>query len=102
MSLILALQSTTSTPANIVSTVNRFTDFLLGYVGALAAVGALSMALIEAGKKLLDSRTRFQALRWTQWLQRSRFEPNVVQSANLKGSPALSLPLAYGELLQLS
>ena len=81
MSLILALQSTSSTPASIVSTVNRFTDFLLSYVGALAAVGALSMALIEAGKKLLDSRTRFQALRWTQWVQRSPFEASSARSS---------------------
>jgi hypothetical protein len=102
MTLILALQSASSTPDSIVSTVNRFTDFLLGYVGALAAVGALSMALIEAGKKLLDSRTRFQALRWTQWLQRSPFETNAISSSSTKGGPELSLSLAYGELLQLS
>ena len=101
MSLILALQSTTSTPANIVSTVNRFTDFLLSYVGALAAVGALSMALIEAGKKLLDSRTRFQALRWTQWLLRSPFDSSVIPSTATRGGPTLSLSSAYGELLQL-
>ncbi len=101
MSLILALQSTPSTPANIVSTVNRFTDFLLSYVGALAAVGALSMALIEAGKKLSDSRTRFQALRWTQWVQRSPFETIMIPSSGTKGGPALSLSSAYGELLQL-
>jgi hypothetical protein len=101
MTLFLALQSVPSTPDSIVSTVNRFTDFLLGYVGALAAVGALSMALIEAAKKLLDSRTRFQALRWTQWLRRSPFEASVIPSTSKRG-PAPSLPLAYGELLQLS
>jgi hypothetical protein len=60
------------------------------------------MALIEAGKKLLDSRTRFQALRWTQWLQRSPFETNAISSSGTKGGLELSLPLAYGELLQLS
>jgi hypothetical protein len=101
MTLILALQSVPNAPDSIVSTVNRFTDFLLGYVGALAAVGALSMALIEAGKKLLDSRTRFQALRWTQWLERNPFETSVIPSSARSG-PALSLPLAYSELLQLS
>src|ERR1700687_5820313 len=101
MSLILALQSTYATPASIVSTVHRFTEFLLSYVGALAAVGALSMAWIEAGKKLLDSRTRFQALRWTRWLQRSPFETGVIPSSGTRGAPALSLSSAYGELLQL-
>src|SRR3979409_228085 len=102
MPLILALQSAVSTPDTIVSTVNRFTDFLLGYVGALAAVGALSMALIEAGKKLLDSRTRFQALRWTQWLQRSHFETSAISAVAAKGGGTLDLPSAYGQLLQLS
>jgi hypothetical protein len=100
MLLILALQSASSPsstmPQSVIVTVNRFTDFLLGYVGALAAVGALSMVLIEAGKKLFDSRTRFQALRWTQWLQRSPFETTAFQSEK-----PLSLTSAYGELLQL-
>jgi len=99
MPLILALQSASGTPESVIATVNRFTDFLLGYVGALAAVGALSMALIEAGKKLFDSRTRFQALRWTQWLQRSPFETSLLPLSNTGQS--LSLALAYGELLQL-
>jgi len=33
-----------------------FTDFLLSYVGALAAVGALSMAVIEAGQEASGPR----------------------------------------------
>jgi hypothetical protein len=100
MVLILALQSASSSastlPEGVISTVNRFTDFLLGYVGALAAVGALSMALIEAGKKVFDSRTRFQALRWTHWLGRSAFDINAFKSEQ---SPTLNS--AYAELLQL-
>ncbi len=106
MSLILALQSPSTTPESVIATVSHFTDFLLGYVGALAAVGALSMALIEAGKKLLDSRTRFHALRWTQWLQRSPFDPSLIGSSDAKSGAGQSvqtpsLVLAYGELLQL-
>jgi hypothetical protein len=103
MPLILALQSAaSSTPAAVVSTVNRFTDFLLGYVGALAAVGALSMALIEAGKKLWDSRTRFQALRWTEWMQDSALEENLVAAApNDRAQLPISRSTAYGELFQL-
>jgi hypothetical protein len=102
MTLVLALQAASGTPDSIVSTVNRFTDYLLGYVGALAAVGALSMALIEAGKKLLDSRTRFQALRWTQWLQRSPFETSAISGVAANSGATIGLPSAYGELLQLS
>ena len=51
--------------------VEGFSDYLLDYALALAAVGALAMALIEAGKKLLDSRTRFHAKRWTGWMLKS-------------------------------
>jgi hypothetical protein len=104
MTLLLALQSASSTPEGVVVTVNRFTDFLLGYVAALAAVGALSMALIEAGKKLLDSRTRFHALRWTQWLRRSPFETATINSSrknDVNAPPSLSLKSAYGQLLHL-
>jgi len=99
MSLVLALQPASTTPESVIATVNHFTDFLLGYVAALAAVGALSMALIEAGKKLFDSRSRFQALRWTQWVQRSPFDASLLRSGQ-KDRP-LSLASAYGELLQL-
>ncbi len=103
MPLILALQSASSTPDAIVETVNRFTEFLLGYTGALAAVGALAMALIEAWKTIRDSRTRFQAERWTQWVKSSPFETSAIAAARKKlgRSEPLSRELAYGELLQL-
>src|SRR6266513_385782 len=96
MLFILALESASSTPDAVVSTVNRFTDFLLAYVGALAAVGALSMAIIEAAKKLLDSRTRFLAQRWTQWVQGTPILLDVAPEAVL----AVRLH-AYSQLLQL-
>jgi hypothetical protein len=103
MPLILALQSASTTPDAVVATINRFTDFLLGYTGALAAVGALAMALIEAWKKLRDSRTRFQAGRWTEWVKSSPFETGAIAAArtNLGRSEPLTRELAYGELLQL-
>lgn len=66
-----ANQPATPIPDGVVLAVNQFADFLIRYLGALAAVGALSMALIEAAKKLLDSRTKFQALRWTRWVVRT-------------------------------
>ena len=97
MLFILALQSASSTPESVVSTVNRFTDFLLAYVVALAAVGALAMAFVEAWKKLLDSRTRFQALRWTQWLQRTPLYLGVGDVAD----ESRARHRAYAELLQL-
>lgn len=86
MPLFFALQSATPIPDGVVTAVNLFTEFLLRYLGALAAVGALSMALIEAAKKLLDSRTKFQALRWTRWVMRT---------------PAASHSRALTEMIQL-
>jgi hypothetical protein len=96
MSLILAQQSASPTAENVVGTVGQFSDLLLAYIVALAAVGAFSMVLVEALKKLLDSRTRFHTRRWTQWVARSPFDASV-----LRTTEPLSLALAYGELLQL-
>jgi hypothetical protein len=105
MLLILALQAPLGLPEDIVSAVNQFTDFLLRYVGALAAVGALSMAVIEILKKLLDARTRFQALCWTRWLMRAPFQTLVSAAkpaAQSAASPDAPDPAkAYAELLQL-
>lgn len=95
MRLILALQAATPIPEGVVLAVNQFAEFLLRYLGALAAIGALSMAVIEALKKLLDSRTKFQALRWTRWMIRTP----LVQNAIPGGSPSHSRAMA--ELLQL-
>ncbi len=54
-------------PDAVASAVNVFADFLLRYVVALAGVGALAMALIEAWKKIFDTRTKYHlraVLRW--------------------------------------
>jgi len=96
MTLFLALQTTAPIPDGVVIAVNEFADFLLRYLGALAAVGALSMALIEAAKKLLDSRTKFQALRWTRWVMRTPLD------RSLDGAPAPSHARAMAEVIQLS
>ena len=75
----------------IFDAVGGFTDYILDYAIALAAVGALAMALIEAAKKLLDSRTKFHAKRWTAWMMKS-------------GNGALDVAdrrQAYADLIQL-
>lgn len=94
MKIFFAIQAT-SIPEGVVVGVNQFADFLLRYLGALAAVGALSMALIEAGKKLLDSRTKFQALRWTRWVMRTPLD------RTLAGAPAPSHTRAMAQIIQL-
>jgi hypothetical protein len=72
--MILALlqaADTSGAARRIFDAVGGFTDYILDYAIALAAVGALAMALIEAAKKLLDSRTKFHAKRWTAWMMKS-------------------------------
>jgi hypothetical protein len=71
--------------------VEAFASNLLDYALALAAVGALSMALIELLKKLLDSRTKFHAKRWTAWMMKSGED---VLTADQRGQ-------AYADLVQL-
>jgi hypothetical protein len=55
-------------PTAIQTSVEAFADFLLQYFVALAAVGALAMALIELWKKLTDSRTRFHSRAVCRWI----------------------------------
>lgn len=72
--MLALLQAAVDSPAasrRILEVVGGFTDYILDYAIALAAVGALAMALIEAAKKLLDSRTKFHARRWTGWMMKS-------------------------------
>jgi hypothetical protein len=105
MVCFFALQQAVLVPSGVVGAVNRFADFLLEYAGALAAVGALSMALIELGKKLLDSRTKFQTLRWFDWIARNDFQQSIpsdiapLAAKNTGEAPNKTLALA--ELLQL-
>ena len=70
--MLFPLQQVDSTAAQHVrGAVEAFASNLLDYALALAAVGALAMALIELFKKLLDSRTKFHAKRWTAWMEKS-------------------------------
>ena len=70
--MVFLLQAAESTAAQHVrGAVEAFASNLLDYALALAAVGALAMALIELCKKLLDSRTKFHAKRWTAWMKKS-------------------------------
>lgn len=71
MQLFFALQQATTVAKDVGGAVDQLTDFLLRYLIPLAAVGAFAMAFIEFGKKLLDSRTKFQTLRWIEWMRRS-------------------------------
>jgi hypothetical protein len=89
--LLLFQQPDPSAAQSIRGAVEAFASNLLDYALALAAVGALSMALIELCKKLLDSRTKFHAKRWTAWMMKSGED---VLTADQRGQ-------AYADLVQL-
>jgi hypothetical protein len=90
--MLLLLQAADSTAAQHVRVaVEAFADNLIDYALALAAVGALAMALIELFKKLLDSRTKFHAKRWTAWMKQAG--PGALDDAGRRA--------AYADLIQL-
>lgn len=74
--------------------VRTFTDFLLRYFVALAAVGALAMALIELWKKMRHSETRFHARQLTAWFGADASQSRQVDSTVIQG--------AYAELIHLT
>lgn len=89
-------------PTAIQTSVEAFADFLLKYFVALAAVGALAMALIELWKKLTDSRTRFHARAVCRWINGSpeAFVAAPKQPAEAAGK--VSAQSAYRELIHLT
>jgi hypothetical protein len=92
ITLVIAPQDTTTIGYQIFRTVGQISDRILSYAIALAAVGALAMALIEAWKKLRDTRARFHARRWTEVMFPSNMNPGTVRMREI----------AYRQLLQLS
>lgn len=91
-------------PTTIQATVERFADFLLKYFVALAAVGALSMALIELWKKLRDSRTRYHARAVGRWFRASpgAFSPVLFGPPGFPEGGHPSPQAAYRELIHLT
>jgi len=89
-------------PAAVQSAVVNFADFLLKYFVALAAVGALAMAILEAWKKLFDSRTRYHMRAVQRWIGveggRDFAAGALLRSAVTPPSPER----AYAELIHLT
>src|SRR6185436_8577601 len=87
-------------PSGIIATIDRFTAFLVGYLSALAAVGALAMAAIEFAKKVFDWRTRFHARRVLGFIRGTQLERDA--KALRTGIGDASPPeAALAELIQL-
>ncbi len=89
-------------PAAVQNAVVHFADFLLKYFVALAAVGAFAMAILEAWKKLFDSRTRYHMRAVQRWIGieggRDFAAGALLRDAGAPPSPER----AYAELIHLT
>jgi len=68
---VTLLQLPTEPQTQIIDTVQDLSGFLIASAIALAIVGVMTMALVEAWKRLSDTRTRFHARRITGWIRKS-------------------------------
>ncbi len=59
-------------PEAVTAAVDLFAAFLLRYAIALAGVGALAMGLIEAWKKIFDTRTKYHMREVLDWFGSAR------------------------------
>lgn len=89
---------------------NEFTTFLLDYAVVLAALGALTMALQEAWKKLRDSKAKYHRAAVLRWLSndqgsksdKSHYRVEHLARRSLKNRPPFDPEQCYEELLQLT
>lgn len=94
--------------ALVLTSINAISNFLLGYAGTLAALGALTVALIEAWKKLLSSQAKFHrasVLRWFQNEQpdkKTHYQTKLSPDLPTVGLPAYDHGRGFDQLLQLT
>jgi hypothetical protein len=93
-----AAQANDSLGPKLFQAVAALSDRILSYAIALAAIGALSMALIEAWKKINDTRTKFHARRWTSFMFPRPTKEDGTHTTSLASE---TRELAYRQLLQL-
>jgi hypothetical protein len=87
-------------PTAVQISVEGFAGFVMRYFVALAAVGALTMAVLEAWKKVFDTRTRFQMKAVVRWIGDVAHEFRV--AAQLGRADPPDPRLAYAELIHLT
>jgi len=75
-----------ASPESIANAIKDISDFVLRYAVTLAAVGALSMALLEAAKSLLSARDRFQKGIVREWIASAGVPAGSRSSLHLEAS----------------
>jgi len=67
----------------IKTVINNFVDFILNYAITLAAIGGLSMALIEALKSIFSWRDRWHRWKVCDWIQGMTIPVNIFAKLNI-------------------
>lgn len=89
-------------PTVVQSAVVDFADFMLNYFVALAAVGALAMAIVEAWKNVFDSRTRYHMRAVQRWIGVEGGRDFAAGALLRSAVTPLSPERAYAELIHLT
>lgn len=96
------------TNPQVLGSITEISNFLMGYAVTLAALGALTVAILEAWKKLRDTQAKFHrssVLRWFQndatGKQQHYFTQLAVRLPN-RTLPDYNSNRAFGQLLQLT
>lgn len=97
-----------TTSSAVLGSITAISDFLLSYAVTLAALGALTVAVIEAWKKLRNSQAKFHRSSVLRWLQndasgkeRHYFTQPTARAPN-RSLPESDSTQAYGQLLHLT
>ena len=91
------------TPESVQVLLGKFVDFILRYAVTLAAVSAVSMALIEMVKALVSWRDRFQKRVVAEWI-RGVAMPPILSDVAPDGPPTATdfHSLVYSALIRLT
>jgi hypothetical protein len=84
--IFLAQQTVANGP--VLRAILEMTDFILDYAITLAALGALTVAVIEAWKKLRDSQAKFHRASVLRWLQNEGVGHTATNATAAEGAPA--------------
>lgn len=89
------------TPELVVKALGGFSDFLMKYLVALAAVGALTMAMIEAYKKVFNTLTTFHFNFIRQFIDTDQEAQKTSREINEKLQLSHSFADTFSELVHL-
>lgn len=90
----------------VLLSLGHISDFFLRYAATLAALGAMTVAIIEAWKKLLDSQAKFHRASLLRWMHNdagkdSHYFTTAATPTRAADLPPFDAGRAYDQLLHL-